>query len=117
MSSVAMALNNGMDPGQLNQWLINNGGYASGDLIIWGSVNSLGSVKFYNRYVGAGSLAISDLQHYVSTGWPVIINVRSGGHWVLATSVSGSSIGVQDPGFSVSSYDYSGVSNFVVYSN
>jgi phage-related tail fiber protein len=116
MSSVAMALNNGMNPGQLNQWLINHGGYADGDLIIWASVNALGSMTFYNRYVGAGSLDLSDLAHYVAEGHPVILNVRGGSHWVLATHVSGSTVSVNDPGFNQNSYEYSEASNFVVYS-
>jgi len=50
MSSVSMALNgigktiDGQEsnPDSLNTWLKNHGGYASGDLFVWGSVSSLG---------------------------------------------------------------------------
>lgn len=48
MSSVAMYLRYRgakVDPGSLNSWLTSHGGYASGNLIIWGSVNKLG-VKY-----------------------------------------------------------------------
>ena len=55
MSSVAMVLNdcrktiNGgeANPGTLNSWLKTNGGYASGNLFVWGSV-----AKFGLSYVG-----------------------------------------------------------------
>ena len=46
MTSVAMMLNDGKNPGSLNSWLKNNGGY-SGCLIVWSAVNSLGKT-----YVG-----------------------------------------------------------------
>jgi hypothetical protein len=55
MSSVAMILNtygitvNGLktNPGSLNSWLTSHGGYVSGDLFVWASVNPLGLI-FYN---------------------------------------------------------------------
>jgi len=31
-----------LDPGQLNEWLKGHGGYAQGDLLVWGSVDSMG---------------------------------------------------------------------------
>lgn len=45
MSSAAMALNgtgHGFNPRILNQWLTANGGYVSGDLFVWASINDLG---------------------------------------------------------------------------
>ncbi len=45
MSSVAMYLTtrgHHYTPGSLNVWLKDNGGYASGDLIIWSTVDSMG---------------------------------------------------------------------------
>lgn len=51
MTSVAMALKgtgHNFNPSTLNSWLKSHGGYASGDLFVWGSVNSLG-LKFEGK--------------------------------------------------------------------
>ena len=48
MSSAAMALtgiDNSYNPSSLNTWLNGHGGYVSGDLFVWASINPLG-VKF-----------------------------------------------------------------------
>lgn len=45
MSSVSMALAGtgyDTDPSRLNAWLTKNGGYVSGDLFVWASVNGFG---------------------------------------------------------------------------
>jgi hypothetical protein len=45
MSSVAMGLSgagHNYNPSTLNSWLKSNGGYVSGDLIVWGSVSKIG---------------------------------------------------------------------------
>lgn len=103
MSSVAMALTGAgksQNPGTLNTWLKGHGGYVSGDLFVWGSVSSLG-LKYIGK-VGNSNIASS-----LSAGHVVILNVHNGGHWVLATSMSGSTIQVNDPGFSTTSYTLS----------
>ena len=103
MSSVSMALagiGKGYNPGSLNTWLKGHGGYVSGDLFVWGSVNSLGL-----SYVG--KVANSGIQGALNANEIVILNVHNGGHWVLATSMSGSTINVNDPGFSTASYTLS----------
>lgn len=119
MSSVAMALRTlgtEVDPGTLNTWLIQNDGFADGDLLVWGSVAEFGTMKLYNYFHGAASLSQSDLQGFIAQGWPVIVNVRHGEHWVLATqAVQNSTYLVNDPGFWVNSYTYDDMVNFVVY--
>src|ERR1700733_9103864 len=45
MSSVAMGLagiGKNYNPGTLNTWLKGNGGYVSGDLLVWGAVGKIG---------------------------------------------------------------------------
>jgi hypothetical protein len=45
ISSVAMALTgcgHNYNPGTINTWLKNNGGYVGGDGLVWGSVSKLG---------------------------------------------------------------------------
>ena len=103
MSSVSMALagiGKGYNPGTLNTWLKGNGGYVSGDLFVWASVNKLGLT-----YVG--KVANSGIQAALNANEIVILNVHNGGHWVLATGMSGSTITVNDPGYSTSSYTLS----------
>lgn len=51
MSSLAMGLagiGKNYNPGTLNTWLNGHGGYVSGDLLVWGSVTSLG-LSFQGR--------------------------------------------------------------------
>ena len=103
MSSLAMGLSGigkNYNPSSLNAWLKGHGGYVSGDLLVWGSVTSLG-LSFI------GKVANSQIASGLSAGNVVILNVHNGGHWVLATSISGSRISVNDPGFSTTSYDMS----------
>lgn len=119
MSSVAMALKArgaNVTPGTLNDWLIHNDGFVNGNLLAWGSVNKFGKMTLMNYYRGSGSLSVANLKNFVNQGYPVVVNVRSGGHWVLVVgNTSGNDFLVNDPGFSVNSYPYSAMSNFVVY--
>lgn len=103
MSSVSMALagiGKGYNPGTLNTWLKHNGGYVSGDLFVWGAVSHLGL-----SYVG--KVSNSNIASNLAANHIVILNVHNGGHWVLATSMSGSTIHVNDPGYSTTSYTLS----------
>lgn len=103
MSSVAMALSGcgkSYNPSTLNTWLKGHGGYVSGDLFVWGSVNALGL-----SYIG--KVANSNIQAELNANHIVILNVHNGAHWVLATSMSGSTIQVNDPGYSTTSYTLS----------
>jgi len=100
MSSVAMALSgvgHSYNPGTLNSWLKGHGGYVSGDLFVWASVNSIGL-----KYIG--KVSNSNIASSLSDGHVVILNVHNGGHWVLANSMSGSTISVNDPGYQTTSY-------------
>ena len=101
MSSVAMMMAgqgvkiNGQEcnPKTLNQWLTKNGGYASGDLFVWGSV-----AKFGYHYTGRFNKA-ADIKAKMNAGQICILNVNHGGHWVLATGHDASGFNVNDPGF------------------
>jgi len=105
MSSVSMALNGlgrsidgqASNPGVLNRYLSTHGGY-SGNLFIWGSV-----AKFGFGYIGQFRDK-NQIRSYLQQGKVVILNVRNGGHWVLATGISGTSFTVNDPGFNVGIY-------------
>jgi hypothetical protein len=100
MSSVAMGLagtGRGYNPHTLNIWLKSNGGYVSGDLFVWTSVNKLG-MNF------EGKVSNSQIKAKLDQGKVVICNVHNGGHWVLAHGYSGDNILVNDPGYSVTSY-------------
>lgn len=87
----------GHDPSSLNNWLKSHGGYVSGDLFVWASVKPLGL-----NYVG--KVANSNIASSLAANHVVVLNVHNGGHWVLAISMSGSTIHVHDPGYSTTSY-------------
>ena len=88
----------------------------SGNLLVWGAANAWGTIKLQNYYSGYGSLGQGSLQGMISRGQPVVVNVRSGGHWVLVTGYGGGNTYiVNDSGFNVGSYQYGDMSNFVVY--
>ncbi len=100
MSSVSMALagtGHDFNPSTLNQWLKGNWGYVNGDLLVWGSINSLGLTY-------QGKIASFQIQTVLDQGKVVICNVRNGAHWVLAYGYDGNNILVNDPGYNNDSY-------------
>ena len=114
ISSAAMALSGigqNYNPETLNNWLINNGGYWNGNLFIWRSIDSLG-LSF------DGFISNSAIKSSLDSNKIVIINVRNGGHYVLATGYSGDTIFVEDPGYWTHSYHLSSIisGNTGVYS-
>lgn len=117
MSSVSMVLNdchktvNGgaATPGTLNTWLRANGGYASGNLFVWGSV-----AKFGMTFVGF-TTDHTQARNYFKAGNAVILNVRNGGHYVLMTGISGTNYIVNDPGFTKTSYTQAEVVKTAIY--
>ncbi|EAR82369.3 peptidase C39 family protein (macronuclear) [Tetrahymena thermophila SB210] len=115
VSSVSMALYsygiqlNGQDsnPGTLNSWLQQNGGF-SAQLFVWGSVSKLG-------FDFQGKVPAVSAKEALDQGKVVILNVRDGQHWVLATSYDGDVFQVNDPGFNVSTYTTSDVTQASVF--
>ena len=97
------------DPGSLNRWLGQNGGYVSGNSFVWGSVGSLGL-----GYVGQTSSA-TDIRSHFRNGRAVVLNVRNGGHWVLMTGATTAGYTVRDPGYSVTTYNNADVTRAGVY--
>ena len=55
----------------------------------------------------AGKVANSNIESNLNSGHIVVLNVHGGAHWVLAHSMSGSTIHVNDPGYSTTSYTLS----------
>jgi len=104
MSSVAMMLNTkGVDtnPGVLNAWLINNGGYANGCDIIWAKADAFGKTTFQAMETASEDSICSG----ISAGHGIIANVRGGTHWVLLTGCKGGGVfTVNDPGFNQDTY-------------
>lgn len=100
MSSAAMALKGiGQDqnPSTLNAWLTDNGGYVSGDLFVWASINTFG-VKFL------GKVSRSQIKTNLDQNNIVILNVHNGAHWVLATGYDKDNIFINDPNYSTPFY-------------
>jgi hypothetical protein len=110
LSSIAMGLSgtgHSFDPGQLNKWLKANGGI-SGYQINYGKLSEIG--LGYD-----GTCASSEVKTKIDQGKVVCMNVHDGGHWVLGYAYSGSTIMVNDPGYSTTSYSLSEVGNSHVF--
>lgn len=116
MSSVAMILTTkgaSNNPGQLNSWLKSNGGYSSGCLINWSSVNKFGVVTFIAKEPDASE---SEICSGLSAGHGLVANVHNGGHWVLLTGCAGNGVFyVNDPYYSTTTYKRSDIVDLAVY--
>ena len=114
MSSVAMILQTkgaSNDPGSLNSWLQNNGGYANGCDIYWGSVDAFGVTSFQ----GIEQASESEICNGLSAGHGIVANVNGGGHWVLLTGCAGGVFYVNDPGYDRTTYSMSEILQEAVY--
>jgi len=115
MSSVAMILRTrgvNVNPDSLNSWLRNNGGYADGCDIVWGSVDRYGKTSFQGiEHADYGTICDG-----IKAGHGIIANVRDGSHWVLLTGCPSNGVfSVNDPGFSQNTYNFGDVSQEAVY--
>jgi len=104
------ALNDGTTPGQLNSFLINNGGYEGCD-IIWGRVPSkLTYLEQSKHDLGWLSSAAQNCNY------AIIANVMNGAHWVLITGYAGGGMfDVNDPANFHSQYSYGDIVTESVY--
>ena len=90
-----------VDPGSLDDWLSNNGGYVDGCNIIWSSVDAFGVTAFQGMEVADEEAICNGL----SQGHGIIANVMNDGHWVLLTGCLGGGVfAVNDPGFNRDTY-------------
>lgn len=85
------------NPSTLNTWLKANGGYVSGDLFVWASINPLG-VTFL------GKVTRSQIKDNLDRENLVLLNVHNGAHWVLATGYQGDNIYINDPNYTTPFY-------------
>jgi hypothetical protein len=121
VSSIAMAMAgkgvkiNGQtpNPDNLNNWLKSNGGYASGNLFVWGSIS-----KFGFKHTAFNTKDMNAMAEAVRKCNVVILNVdgsTKGSHYVLATGVGKNEFIIQDPYFAKSKVPYSGVYKGSIY--
>lgn len=97
VTSIASALTgtgHNQNPSTLNNWLKANKGYVNKDDFVWASINSFGLT-----FEGKVSNALVRIN--LDVGYVVIINVRKGAHWVLATGFNGNTIFVKDSRYAV----------------
>ena len=78
-------------PSVLNSFLLSNGGY-SGNLYVWGTVERFG-LRYEGQTTDKGTLRTN-----ICANKMVILNVKNGGHWVLATGYDGDTFNVNDSG-------------------
>lgn len=100
------------NPGTLNEWLNDNGGYDSTNDMYESVVPKIDPSRITWPADGmhrTNDLPFSTVSEYISKGRIVIGNVMNGGHFVLLTGFSsdGDTFAVNDPGFATESYSYS----------
>ncbi|MFQ5822676.1 MAG: C39 family peptidase [bacterium] len=103
---------NDTNPKDLNWWLKNNGGYTSGNYLVWPVTENYSDVasKSVDYRVDlaqdwSGGINASDSQtliNEINNGHPVIVKVYTGlstypWHWVLIINISGSNFYINDP--------------------
>ncbi|MFA5012006.1 MAG: C39 family peptidase [Ignavibacteria bacterium] len=84
-----------VNPGQLNTWLTNNGGYSGGCLIIWGTaVQYPGSTV---TFAGSIGYSLSAIKSKIDAGSPVIVNVTTTvNHFIVVKGYNGSGTSTSD---------------------
>ena len=115
MSSVAMMLATrgvSQNPSTLDSWLTNNGGYAGGCNIYWGSVDAFGASTFRGIQVANEQEICNGLAQMHG----IVANVNGGGHWVLLTGCLGGGVfTVNDPGYNRDTYSIGEILQEAVY--
>jgi predicted double-glycine peptidase len=101
---VGGAVNASSNPKTLNTWLKSNGGYVSGSIFVWKSIEKLG-LAF------RGFIANDNIKSAIDEGNIVLINVRAGSHWALAFGYNGDNVLVNDPKYVNTAYPMSDVSD------
>jgi hypothetical protein len=76
-----------VDPGVLNTWLVNNGGFASSNLIIWSKAAQYPGSTF--TWVGTADLSLSMVKSEIDAGNPVIISINNAMHFVCISGYTG----------------------------
>jgi len=98
VSSVAMILNYygiSTNPRHLNQWLKDNSGFIGANMRLDIAANVDPSIEFGNEIAGTNWTL---LRSQLDEGYPVLLKVLGGSHWVVATGYSGNTVYINDPG-------------------
>ncbi|KYQ91756.1 hypothetical protein DLAC_07544 [Tieghemostelium lacteum] len=120
MSSTSMAMGgkgitidtNTSNPSTFNYWLRNNNGYTSNDELIESVVPDINNqlIEWDGSKLNGTALSMTDIQNILDeTNNILILNVRNGTHFVLATGYDTTLqdvIYVNDPGFDQDFYYY-----------
>jgi len=86
-----------IDPGTLNAWLVDNGGYALGCLIYWATA---ANINPNITYVGSMEQDWERLKSELDAGYPVIVEVDTYGmHFVVVTGYEGDTFFINDPAY------------------
>ncbi len=106
LTSLAMLLRHygvDVDVLSLNEWMTENGGFNQKEWVIWEAIKKYPSANI--TYVSNDATNIQDfttLDLYLEKGYPVILRVREGSHFVLAIGKTGDTYTIYDPGSYVS---------------
>ena len=117
MSSISMGLagwkisldGSPSNPGNLNNWLLENDGYTDSNNLIEDALNALVPGMWSQSGMHTtNDISVDDLKDLMNHDYIVVANVMKGRHFVLATGYDGwDTVYVNDPGFDNTQYSYS----------
>ena len=117
MSSISMGLagwkisldGSPSNPGNLNNWLLQNDGYTDSNNLIEDALNALVPGMWSQSGMHTtNDISVDDLKDLMNHDYIVVANVMKGRHFVLATGYDGwDTVYVNDPGFDNTQYSYS----------
>ena len=96
-------------PNVVNRYLMENEGYL-GNTLVWTAVENFGFT--YNGQTSEKETIVNNIKQQKL----VLLNVRSGAHWVLATGFNDEGYIVMDSGFIRSTYSFSEVVRAATFS-
>ena len=97
------------NPGNLNNWLLENDGYTDSNNLIEDALNALVPGMWSQSGMHTtNDISVDDLKDLMNHDYIVVANVMKGRHFVLATGYDGwDTVYVNDPGFDNTQYSYS----------
>lgn len=104
------------NPQVLNNWLMDNGGY-TGNNLYWGKISEVADTYSDGLPFLGKITSVSDMITHLCDGDIVALNVKNGGHWVLAVDYDSDNdeFIVHDPGYYDNPYPSSEVTQAALY--
>ena len=109
------------NPGDLNNYLRDHGGYVDDNLLVWSALEAFGAKL--ERYISCITTPapISELETYIASGYGIIalVNATPGSklsaHWIRLLTLADRSACIVDP-WQLPGYEYTGIEKYLAKS-